>query len=122
VPPATIANPRCFDPQASASITTRRPDTFFMVTGLTGRVSNPSSGQQHVTAIYLEFIARPPGATSARLKVDVDLLVPAGGEVSWEWQGEVLVRPIHDDAPQPEATDTDWVWTDEAQRAACPGF
>jgi len=120
--PATVANARCVDPETTALITSRDPAQFLLVTGLAGEVHNPSSGEQQITMIYLDFGARPPGIASTHLEVPVDLRVPPDARASWNWSGNVLVRPVHDDAPQPEAVDMDWTWTLPEQRGSCRDF
>ncbi len=120
LPPASVLDDPCADLEATAQITARDPTSWWTVTGLGGDVANPSSREVHVTAVHLEFEPGiPPGVHTAELVVPFDLTLAAGSSASWSWTGSILVRPFHDDAPQPVVHDVDWDRTGPAPSARC---
>ena len=120
LPPASVLADPCADLEATAQITARNPTSQWTVTGLGGEVANPSSREVHVTAVHLEFEPGiPPGVHTAELVVPFDLTLAAGSSASWSWTGSILVRPFHDDAPQPVVHDVDWERMGPAPNARC---
>lgn len=110
----------CADLSATARIVDRDPDQSWTVTRLEGEISNPSTHDADVSAVHLQFKPGiPPDVYTAELTVPLDVTIPAGSMVPWEWTGSLLVRPFHDDAPQPEVNDIDWIWINAGTSPPC---